>query len=45
VDRHYPQPLHRLGARAGSLRLLLQPTAIADGVRSSFAGMRQRDFR
>jgi len=42
--RSHPQPFHQLGARAGSLRLRLQPTAIAEGVRYSFAGVRQRHF-
>lgn len=42
--RSHPQPFHELGARAGSLRLRLQPTAVAESTRYSFAGVRQRHF-
>jgi len=39
------RPFHSLTAKPGSLRLQLQPGAIGDRERYSFAGVRQRDFR
>ena len=39
------RPFHSLTANPGSLRLQLQPGAIGDRARYSFAGVRQRNFR
>ena len=39
------RPFHSLTESPGSLRLQLQPGAIADRARYSFAGIRQRDFQ
>jgi alpha-N-arabinofuranosidase len=39
------QPFHSLTEKPGTLRLRLQPVALADRARYSFTGIRQRHFR
>lgn len=43
--RSHDEPFHSLEARPGHLRLRLQPGAVAEKARYSFAGIRQRHFR
>jgi xylan 1,4-beta-xylosidase len=43
--RSHAVPFHSLTAHPGSLRLRLQPGAVADRARYSFVGIRQRHFR
>ena len=42
--RSHAQPFHEVDTRSGRLLLKLQPTAIAEGARYSFMGVRQRAF-
>ncbi|MGA1694412.1 MAG: family 43 glycosylhydrolase [Burkholderiaceae bacterium] len=42
--RSHPQPFHAVDPQRGRVALKLQPTAIAEGARYSFMGVRQRGF-